>query len=189
MRLKSGIKPKLVELGFGGYHKLSEKHALMGAATDDGRIMADLWIERQIVEIKMSTISRTGRLKKLKVQIPFEALVKLEVTEKISYDLLKQLAKMYSDPAGQIPSAALDVAKENHAVTKIVVYLDGFVPRSYRHFTQGRRIVAEIEDGKVKDIKTEKYDRHRSRGIGPAWVAFSAANGRIAAGPRVEYKP
>ena len=57
----------------------------------------------------------------------------------------------------------------------VTEYTDGFVPNAYRWPAPGTRILY-FRNGKEK---REGYDRKRSRGRGPQWVAFSEKGGRI----------
>jgi hypothetical protein len=55
------------------------------------------------------------------------------------------------------------------------VYLNGFVPNSYKWKAPGTRLVV-FSDGR---FRVEKYDRKRSGGIGPDMVLFSEKGGRV----------
>lgn len=55
------------------------------------------------------------------------------------------------------------------------VYLNGFVPNSYKWKAPGTRLVV-FADGR---FRTETYDRKRSNGKGPNMVLFSEKGGRV----------
>lgn len=57
----------------------------------------------------------------------------------------------------------------------VTEYIDGFVPNAYRWPAPGTR-AHYFRDG--REIR-QGYDRKRSRGRGPWWVAFSEKGGRI----------
>lgn len=57
-------------------------------------------------------------------------------------------------------------------------YLDGWIANSYRWPAPGTMTIHE-RDG---TSTSAKYDRKRSGGGGPNWVAFSAKHGRLASG-------
>lgn len=63
-------------------------------------------------------------------------------------------------------------------IVEIVEYLDGFVPNSYKWPAPGTRIIHRRDGSSY----TTRYDRKRKRGQGPAWVAMSAAGGRLISG-------
>lgn len=65
-------------------------------------------------------------------------------------------------------------------IVRAVIYEDGWVPNSYRYTAPGKAtVVTRTEDGRLEFSETT-YDRKRSRGHGPHWVAFSAKGGRLA---------
>lgn len=186
MRLRNGIKQKLAEWGFQGYRKQDETTATMGLSAKEGRITAIIHIEKKGVDIKLSRPLAGGRA--LSAEISFEELLAQEIDCPMSKKVLQNLAASVKNIEWKIPSEALNKAAENHLITKIVAYPEGFVPRNYSWQSRGRRVVAEIENGRIKRVFTEEYDKKRSHGTGPAWVAFSAKGGRLAVGPAVEWK-
>jgi hypothetical protein len=65
-------------------------------------------------------------------------------------------------------------------IVRAVVYEDGWVPNAYRYAAPGKAtVVTRAEDGRI-EISETTYDRKRSYGRGPRWVAFSAKGGRLA---------
>ena len=186
MRLRNGIRQKLTEWGFTGYRKVDDKVSTMGIRTEEGLIMAWIHTEGKGVDIKLSRPLRGGR--GISANISFEDLLQREIDCPMSRKVLSDLAAEMKDVEWKVPSDALNKAAENHAITKIVAYPEGFVPRNYSWKSDGRRVVAEVENGVIKRVFLESYDKKRSHGTGPAWVAFSARGGRLAAGPPVEWK-
>ena len=73
---------------------------------------------------------------------------------------------------------ATKLHQEDPRITKVVFYLDGWVPNSYRYRAPGNSVVVRIADGKP-EANESGYDRKRSHGNGPRMVAFSARNGRL----------
>ena len=76
----------------------------------------------------------------------------------------------------EVPQAALDEMASDERVETVRVYLSGWVPNSYRWPAPGTCAFVS-RDGTVR---TGGYDRKRSGGNGPKWVALSANNGRLA---------
>lgn len=65
-------------------------------------------------------------------------------------------------------------------VTRVREYQDGWVPSSYRWPAPGAMVEhTRLEDGSY-ETTTGTYDRKRTGGRGPLWVAFSARGGRLA---------
>ena len=88
----------------------------------------------------------------------------------------------------RIPTDALKAARKDPRIVKIIVYVDGWVPNAYTHRARGtyhfwRRLpVDECEGPRRWTHNTGQYDRKKSFGIGPWWVATSAHNGKLASG-------
>jgi len=68
--------------------------------------------------------------------------------------------------------------EKDQRVARVYVYTDPFVPNSYRWPILGNRLVALKTIRGVETLE-ESYDRKRSNGIGPKWVAFSERGGRL----------
>lgn len=78
----------------------------------------------------------------------------------------------------QIPSL-WDAIDADPRIQAAVIYCDGWVPNSYRYRAPGRCVrLTRTEDG--WRAEEDSYDRKRSHGRGPHWVAFSARGGRLA---------
>ena len=69
-----------------------------------------------------------------------------------------------------------EIFASDDRICSVIVYHDGFVPNSYRWPAPGRRTRYSRNGEKVE----EKYDRKRSHGNGPRWVALSEKGGRLA---------
>lgn len=78
----------------------------------------------------------------------------------------------------QIPSLweAIDADRR---IQSAVIYCDGWVPNSYRYSAPGR-CVRLVRTAKGWEAVEGTYDRKRSYGRGPYWVAFSERGGRLA---------
>ena len=83
-----------------------------------------------------------------------------------------------------IPTDALKAARKDPRIVKITVYADGWVPNSYRWPTLGSshsyRRPPEGDKPRRWTHGLGGYDRKRSHGMGPHWVAFSDRGGRLA---------
>lgn len=80
----------------------------------------------------------------------------------------------------QRPPKAVSAHRRDKRIVKISVYLDGWVPNSYSWPAEGTRVDWERNDKGYWIRTLRSYDRKRSNGEGPFWVAFSKRNGRLA---------
>lgn len=78
----------------------------------------------------------------------------------------------------QIP-ALWNAISADPRIQAAIIYLDGWVPNAYRWPAPGRcvRLMRTAEGWEAVETT---YDRKRSRGRGPRWVALSAKGGRLA---------
>lgn len=67
-------------------------------------------------------------------------------------------------------------------IVRAVIYEDGWVPNSYRYAAPGKATVVTRAEGGRLEMSETTYDRKRSHGRGPRWVAFSERGGRLASG-------
>ena len=83
-----------------------------------------------------------------------------------------------------LPVAARDACRKDKRIVKVVVYDAGFVPNSYRFPAPAfaRQFSRNPFTGRMRFDLHVNYDRKRSSGSGPYWVAFSAKGGRLASG-------
>ena len=87
----------------------------------------------------------------------------------------------------RIHTDALAAARKDPRIVIIVVYADGWVPNSYTYPARGKSYfwsrppVGGVTPRRWK-CSQGVYDRKRSYGEGPRWVAISSRNGRLASG-------
>lgn len=77
--------------------------------------------------------------------------------------------------------AIYSAIRADERIVSVKVYADGWVANCYRWDAPGQAAVLGVVDGRWQ-IDGEWYDRKRSYGSGPLWVARSARGGRLASG-------
>ena len=68
--------------------------------------------------------------------------------------------------------------RRDKRIVHVRSYDDGWVANAYHYAAPGNFREWWLKDGELKH-RTGSYDRKRPHGIGPNWVAFSAAGGRL----------
>lgn len=80
----------------------------------------------------------------------------------------------------EVPSTVVKLFNSDPRVVRVTYYADGWVPNAYRWPAPGRAEVwTRRPDGSLDGIEIT-YDRKRSHGKGPTFVAVSARGGRLA---------
>jgi hypothetical protein len=67
------------------------------------------------------------------------------------------------------------IFESDDRIAYITEYMDGWVPNSYKWKCTGEAIIW----GRSGQKQDSTYDRKRSNGNGPKWVAMSAKHGRL----------
>lgn len=78
------------------------------------------------------------------------------------------------------PDWVREVFGADPRIVTVREYADGWVPHAYRWPAPGTAAEWVRDDDGNITARTFAYDRKRSRGRGPTWVAYSARGGRLA---------
>ena len=96
-------------------------------------------------------------------------------TTKVNFTKNTETGKMEYDGIIYYPSHML----HDKRVMKIRCYLDGWVANSYKWKCEGYKYeLTRRDDGNWNGVMST-YDRKRSNGTGPKYVAFSEKGGRL----------